>query len=193
MKSSSNLLLALVLVLSTASCASTGPATDKVQAKHMDENAEMTPSDLGHRFLAMIKNMDNFDDLSAEFIQHSTGSTFKGDEKSGFSTLKSPDGNWQYATTYNFDKKSEEYSNVTLELIRMNSSVDESSLPCDLATDEYDSALKAMGFNTAPPTYGEIGWLLALHYTSKNMHVQIVPQHGNPACIKAFSIQKLDI
>lgn len=192
MKSSSSLLLALVLVLSSAS-ASTGPATDKVQAKQMDENAEMTPSDLGHRFLAMIKNMDNFDDLSAEFIQHSTDSTLKGDEKSGFFTFKSPDGNWQYATTYNFDKKSEEYSNVTLELIRVNSSVDESSLPCDLTTNEYDSALKVMGFNTAPPTYGEIGWLLALHYIRKNIHIQIVPQHVNPACIKSVSIQKLNI
>jgi hypothetical protein len=192
-KSNSSLLLALVLVLSPAYYANAGQAAREVQRINMTASTAMTPADLGHRFLAMIKNMDNFDDLSAEFIQHSTDSTFKGDKKSGFSTLKSPDGNWQYATTYNFDKKSEEYSNVTLELIRVNSSVDESSLPCDLATDEYDSALKAMGFNTAPPTYGEIGWLLALHYIRKNMHVQIVPQHVNPACIKAISIQKLDI
>ncbi|QNH13621.1 hypothetical protein [Xanthomonas sp. SI] len=191
MKSNSNLLLALVLILSSASCASTGPATDKFQAKHMDENAEMTPSDLGHRFIEMIRDANSFENLSIDFIERSIGSPFKGDKKSGFFILKSRDENWEYGVTYNFDEKFNEYSNVTLELIRMHDWVDEYSPPCDIMLDDYVSALKSMGFSTEPPTYGEIGWLLSLQYIRNNMYVQIAPQHVNPSCVSSISIHKL--
>jgi len=156
----------------------------------MNANIEMTPADLGHHFLSMIESTQNFNDLSADSIQHAIGSTFEGDEKSGSYALKLPDGKWQYGITYNFDKKFEEYSNVTIELIKATNSVDENNLPCDLVLEEYDRALKAMGFSTRPGTHNEIGGLLALHYTRNNMHVQIVPQRQNPPCVKAISIQK---
>lgn len=192
MKSSSTLLLALALVLSSASCASIGPASNATQGRTTNANTGMTAADLGHRFLAMINSVNDFNALSAGFIQRSTGQKFEGDENSGFHTLKLPDGKWQYGTTYYFDRKLEEYSNVTLELIKASNSVAETRLPCDLLLDEYDHSLKSMGFSVKPSTHNEIGGLLALHYTRKNMHVQIIPQHQAPTCIKAISVQKFE-
>ncbi|KAB7775304.1 hypothetical protein CEK66_17430 [Xanthomonas sp. LMG 12460] len=101
-----------------------------------------------------------------------------------------PDGKWLYGITYNLDSKLQEYSNVTIELIKAANSVDESNLPCDLGLDEYDHALKAAGFSTRPNTQNEIHGLLALHYTRNDMHVQIVPQRQNTTCVKAVSVEK---
>ncbi|MBB5876683.1 hypothetical protein [Xanthomonas sp. 3498] len=190
MKSTEKILLALALTISSTSCATAGLATDKSQGRNMNSNNEMTAADLGHRFLSLIESTQNFNDLSAKSIQSAIGTTFEGDEKSGAYSLKLPDGKWQYGITYNFDSKLEEYSNVTIELIRATNSVDESHPPCDLGIDEYNRTLKAAGFSIRPSTQNEIGGLLALHYARNDMHVQIVPQRQNPACVKAISIQK---
>ncbi len=137
----------------------------------MNSNNEMTAAVLGHRFLSMIESTQNFNDLSAKSIQSAIGATFEGDEKSGAYAFKLPDGKWLYGITYNLDSKLQEYSNVTIELIKAANSVDESNLPCDLGLDEYDHALKAAGFSTRPNTQNEIHGLLALHYTRNDMHV----------------------
>ncbi|WP_152237789.1 hypothetical protein [Xanthomonas sp. LMG 12460] len=190
MKRIEKILLALTLTVCSTSCATTGLAADTSQGRNMNSNNEMTAADLGHRFLSMIESTHNFNDLSAKSIQSAIGATFEGDEKSGAYAFKLPDGKWLYGITYNLDSKLQEYSNVTIELIKAANSVDESNLPCDLGLDEYDHALKAAGFSTRPNTQNEIHGLLALHYTRNDMHVQIVPQRQNTTCVKAVSVEK---
>lgn len=114
-------------------------------------------------------------------VHASVGVPFQVDEvdKSGFYTVKLPSGDWQYSLIYNFDKKFAEYSNVSLELIRSNNAVDASNLPCALKLDEYQTALKKMGFISQPTSYNEIGSVVAFNYTRKNLRVQIIPQQSS--------------
>lgn len=147
----------------------------------MNEHNGVSPNDLGHRFLALIQHVDSFNELSAEVVHASVGVPFQVDEvdKSGFYTVKLPSGDWQYSLIYNFDKKFAEYSNVSLELIRSNNAVDASNLPCALKLDEYQTALKKMGFISQPTSYNEIGSVVAFNYTRKNLRVQIIPQQSS--------------
>ena len=198
MKSSSNLLLALALVLSPASYANTSQAAREVQGSNMTANTAMTPADLGHRFLAMIKNVDSFDDLSANSVQRLLGVplTTNGDKSSGFYVLESPNAHWEYSLTYNFDKKFRRYSNVKLEMIESETASEATPPPCDLILKEYDASLKESGFKPEPTSYNEFAWALAFYYSRNGIYVQVVPQNkalksaesADKSCIEEISI-----
>ena len=198
MKSSSNLLLALVLVLSPASYANAGQAAREVHGSNMIANTAVTPADLGHRFLAMIKNVDNFDDLSADSVQRLLGVPFttNGDNSSGFYVLKARNAHWEYSLTYNFDKKFRRYSNVKLEILESENASEAIPPPCDLILKEYDASLKESGFKPEPTSYNEFAWALAFYYSRNSIYVQIVPQNkalkspesADKSCVEEISI-----
>ncbi|HDS1039018.1 TPA: hypothetical protein QDZ42_002412 [Stenotrophomonas maltophilia] len=193
-------LIASLLLIATGCSANAAmkPKTDRTGSS-MTRQAEITPEVLGQRFLEMIKNTDDFKQLTPDYIQDAIGKQFTPDKdgKSGFYTLKLPSGDWQYSVTYNFDNSFTENSNVSLKLIRSIESADERSPPCELELDSYRASIESAGFKPGPTSYSEIGWIVALRYTRNNVLVQIIPQHlpsaaDRPArdCVKSLSIHK---
>lgn len=161
--------------------------------------SQTAPEDLGRRFLEMLKNTNDFKELTPDYLHQAIGERFTPDidGDSGFYTLKLPSGEWQYSVTYNFDRSFTENSNVSLKLIKSTERADERSPPCELDLDSYKASIESSGFKPELITYSEIGWILAFRYTRNNVLVQIVPHHlpsatGRPArdCVKSLSIQK---
>lgn len=202
MKAISTIPLALAIIFLSTSCATTGLAVNEQQAKSMKEQSEMTPGELGHRFLAMMKNVHKFDDLSAEALQRLMEVPFTKDEakNSGFYVLKSPKGQWEYNLTYNFNEKYPRYSNVNLEIAEAGSTGQATQPPCDLILKDYDESLKTLGFKPEPTSYNEFGWALSFYYSRDDLYVQIIPQNkalkspdtSDGSCIEAISLHKLE-
>ncbi|WP_369976461.1 hypothetical protein [Xanthomonas bundabergensis] len=162
----------------------------------MNQHTEMSPNELGRRFLAMIKEAKSFKDLSANAVQRSIGKPFdpNGTEENGFYTLNLPGGDWQYSVIYNFDEKFSEYSNVSLKLIESRNSENPPQPPCDLPVEEYVRELKSAGFTPQPESHNEIGRLLSVQYTRDDMFVQIIPQDQasktGQLCIETISVRE---
>lgn len=193
-------LIASLLLVATACSAKVAmkPKTDRTRSS-MTGQAEITPEALGRRFLEIIKNTNDFKELTPDYIQEAIGTQLSPDVdgKSGFYTLKLPSGDWQYSVTYNFDTSFAQNSNVSLKLIKSTESADERSPPCELDLDAYRTSIESFGFKPEPITYSEIGWIVALRYTRSNVLVQIIPHHlpsatGRAArdCVKSLSIHK---
>ncbi|UYB51304.1 hypothetical protein OCJ37_15080 [Xanthomonas sp. AM6] len=171
--------LALALIFSSTSCATTGLTTDKNQGRDMSEQSRIDPAELGRRFLAVIKSVDGFDELSADSVQRLMGVPFTtdGSKGSGFYVLKSPTDDREYTLTYNFDKKFPRYSNVKLEVSESGTENEATPNPCDLALKDYDASLKQLGFKAEPTSYNEFGWALAFYYSRNDIYAQVVPQN----------------
>lgn len=162
----------------------------------------MTPGELGHRFLAMIKSVDKFDDLSAEYLQRLMEVPFTKDEakNSGFYVLKSQKDNWEYNLTYKFNEKFPRYSNVNLEIAATGSKSEATPPPCDLILKDYDDSLKKQGFKPEQTSYNEFGWALSFYYSRNDLYIQIIPQNKalkspdapDGTCIEAISLHKLE-
>lgn len=200
MRKISRYLIASLLLAATSCSAKSGlKITSDRQGSNMINETVITPEELGQRFLEMIKNTNDFKELTPNFIQESIGKQLTPDidGKSGFYTLKLPNGDWQYSVTYNFDSSFTRNSNVSLKLIKSIEDADERSPPCQLDLDSYRTSIESAGFKPEPITYSEIGWIVALRYTRNNVLVQIIPHHlpsaaGRPArdCVNSLSIHK---
>ncbi|WP_152182000.1 hypothetical protein [Xanthomonas sp. LMG 12459] len=200
-KATSTIPLAIAIIFLSTSCATTGLAANERQAGNMKEHTEMTPAELGHRFLAMIETIDKFDDLSAESLQRLMDVPFTRDEakNSGFYVLNSQE-NWKYNLTYNFDEKFPRYSNVNLEISAAGGTNEANSPPCDLILKNYDDSLKKHGFKPEPTSYNEFGWALSFYYSRNDLYIQIIPQNKalkspdapGGTCIEAISLHKLE-
>ncbi len=192
--------VASTLLVATACGATTSATTVRDgQGPNIDRSTQITPGELGHRFLKIIESTDNFDQLTATSIRNAVGTRFDSaaDDTSGFYTLMMPSGDWQYSVTYNLDDSRPQYSNVAIELIRSKETSEINGPPCGLDLSTYQSSLSAMGFKAEPISYNEIGWAVALNYVRNNVRVQIIPQHlastenqSARDCVKALSIHK---
>lgn len=164
----------------------------------MNQHTEMSPNELGRRFLAMIKEAKSFRDLSANAVQRSMGTPFNPNntEEKGFYTLNLPGGDWQYSVIYNFDDKFPEYSNISLKLIESKNSENPEQPPCDLLVEEFSRELKSAGFKNQPESYNEIGRLLSVQYTRNDMFIQIIPQDQasktGQLCIETISVREFE-
>ncbi len=192
-------LVSLLLVATACNAEAASESRSDRTGSSTTGQAEITPEGLGQRFLEMIKNTNDFKELTRDYIQDAIGKRFTpdADGKSGFYTLRLPSGEWQYSVTYNFDRAFTSNSIVSLKLIKSAKTADERSPPCELDLQSYRASIESSGFKPEPITYSEIGWIAALRYTRNNMLVQIVPHHlpsarDRPArdCVKSLSIQK---
>lgn len=143
----------------------------------MPTHAELTPQVLMDRFFSLIRDVKIFDELSPLVLERYLEVPFtkNAGENSGFYMLDQPSPYSKYATTYNFDEKFSQYSNVTLELISPSSVPPASLPPCELIFEEYDSALKDAGFEPQLGIYNEFGWVISFQYLRGNIRAQIIP------------------
>lgn len=134
MKSKANPVLAVVLMCLATSCATANPTAEEPQGTKMPTHAELTPQVLMDRFFSLIRDVKIFDELSPLVLERYLEVPFtkNAGENSGFYMLDQPSPYSKYATTYNFDEKFSQYSNVTLELISPSSVPPASLPPCEL-------------------------------------------------------------
>ncbi|MCC4629564.1 MULTISPECIES: hypothetical protein [Xanthomonas] len=203
MKSKANPVLAVVLMCLATSCATANPTAEEPQGTKMPTHAELTPQVLMDRFFSLIRDVKIFDELSPLVLERYLEVPFtkNAGENSGFYMLDQPSPYSKYATTYNFDEKFSQYSNVTLELISPSSVPPASLPPCELIFEEYDSALKDAGFEPQLGIYNEFGWVISFQYLRGNIRAQIIPWHpvsldpqrkSRENCVRSISLHKYE-
>ncbi|MFD1298957.1 hypothetical protein ACFQ4Q_20230 [Lysobacter gummosus] len=189
-----------VVAADTASSAPYRPGT-------LAEHPELTPEEIGRRFLALIDSLKSFDELSGERVQKvmRLSLTRLSEKDEGFLTMTLPDSAWRYSFSYGIDPKYRRYTNAVLEFINENERINRGLLEdmevvCGLDFNAYEAALTGMGFKNEHASYGELGQLLALQYVRNDVRVQIMPRREanapdtklNHACVESISIHPLD-
>ncbi|MBT2748077.1 MULTISPECIES: hypothetical protein [unclassified Lysobacter] len=168
------------------------------------EHPELTPEEIGRRFLALIDSLKSFDELSGERVQKVMRLPLirLSEKDEGFLTMTLPDSAWRYSFGYGVDPKYRRYTNAVLEFINENERINSSLLEdmeavCGLDFNVYEAALTGMGFKRDDPgDYDELGRLLALQYLRNNVRVQIIPRREanapdaklNHACVSEISV-----
>ncbi|ALN94085.1 hypothetical protein [Lysobacter gummosus] len=171
----------------------------------LTEHPELTPEEIGRRFLALIDSLKSFDELSGERVQKVmrlplTRPPSEKDE--GFFSILLPESNWRYVFSYTINEKHRSLRNAVFEFNNENEQTGDRALEdmepvCGLDFNAYEAALIGMGFKRDDPgDYDELGRLLALQYLRNNVRVQIIPRREantpdaklNHACARAISI-----
>jgi hypothetical protein len=172
----------------------------------LEEHPELTPEEVGHRFLKLIDSLKSLDDISDERIQKtmrlpmvSTPETF-----GSFLTMSLPESGWQYSFSYRIDPKYRDSTNAKLEFHNEKERIDRSLVEdmgpvCTFDFNAYEKSLHQIGFKSIDSTYDEIGRLIALHYMRDGIHVQIGERReaNTPdgklkhACVESISINGL--
>lgn len=205
MKFKANLVVVVVLICLATSCATAKPTAEEPRGTKMTTHTELTPQVLMDRFLSLIRDVENFDELSPLVLERYLEVPFtrNAGENSGFYVLDQSSPYSKYAATYNFDEKFSEYSNVTLELLPPSSIPPSTVPPCELVFEKYDKALKDAGFKTEIGywSYNEFGRVLSFQYLRKNIRAQINPWHpvsvdpqrkSRENCVKSISLHKFE-
>ncbi|WP_235630437.1 hypothetical protein [Xanthomonas citri] len=205
MKSKANPLLAVILICLATSCATARPTAEEPRGKNMTTRAELTPQVLMDRFLSLIRDVKDFDELSRLVLERYLEVPFtkNAGENSGFYMLDQSSPYSKYAITYNFDEKFPRYSNVTLELISPSSIPTSTTSPCELVFEKYDQALRDAGFKTEMGywSYNEFGWVISFQYLRDNIRAQINPWHpvsvdpqrkSRENCVRSIRLYKFE-
>nr|WP_267191031.1 hypothetical protein [Xanthomonas dyei] len=195
-------MVVVVLICVATSCAAAKPTAEEPRGAKMTTHTELTPQALMDRFLSLIRDVKNFDELSPLVLEKylEVPLTKNAGENSGFYVLDQPSPYSKYSATYNFDEKFTEYSNVTLELLPPRSIPPSTLPPCELIFEKYDKALKDAGFKSELGLYNEFGWVLSFQYSRENIRAQINPWHpaspepqkASASCIKSISLHKIE-
>ncbi|MFD1299551.1 hypothetical protein ACFQ4Q_23270 [Lysobacter gummosus] len=189
-----------VATVNTASPAPYRPST-------LAEHPELTPEEIGRRFLALIDSLKSFDELSGGRVQEvmRLPLTRVSEKDEGFLTMTLPGSAWRYSFSYGVNPKYRLLTNAVYEFHNENEQTGDRALEdmgpvCRLDFNAYEAALKGMSFTNEHASYGELGQLLALQYVRNDMRVQIIPRREantpdtklNHACVSSISIHPLD-
>ncbi|MBT2745784.1 MULTISPECIES: hypothetical protein [unclassified Lysobacter] len=184
--------------MNTASPAPYQPST-------LAEHPELTPEEIGRRFLKLADSLKSFDELSAERIDQVMQLPMVNTPEThgSFLTMSLPESGWQYSFSYSINPKYRELTNAKLEFHNEKERIDRGLLEdmgpvCRLDYKAYDATLNDMGFKNETPTYDEIGRIVSLHYSRNNVHVQIAERREanspesklNHACVEFISINE---
>ena len=183
----------LALAIALCACAQPSPPTaqdtaamptsDKPNFRHhtLAENPDLTPEEMGRRFLKLIDSIHSDNDLTPERIQevmripmYTTG--YHG---YGFG-IHLPESGWYYNLSYSDDPQMPDSMSVDYSFYNKVENADMEPV-CGMDFDAYDAALKAMGFKERPDLArydtGENGqivrWRPRVTYTRNDVTVWI--------------------
>jgi len=123
--------------------------TDSYRPHTLDEFPELTPEEVGRRFLRLIDNLKSFDDLSAERVQeimrlHLTPTP---EAHSAFFNMHLPESEWYYNVLYYDNPRSPDLKNASYNFINDKNRQSADMAPvCRMDFNAYVSELKKMGF-----------------------------------------------
>ena len=186
--------------MNTASPAPYQPST-------LAEHPELTPEEVGRRFLKLIDSLKSFDELSTDRVRQvmRLPMVYASEEDGGFLAMTLPKFAWNYIFSYSVDPKYRRYTNAKFEFRHEKERVDvrlleDMSPVCSMDFNAYEAALTNAGFKNEHASYGELGQLLTLQYVRNDVRVQIMPRREanapdsklNRACVESISIHPLD-
>lgn len=152
----------------------TSPDTAGAYRPHtLDEYPELTPEEVGRRFLKLIDSLKSFDELSPERVRGVTQlpMTSSPETHSEFFWVHLPESGWHYSLTYSDNPQAPHLKGVSYEFTNRKDDRADMGPVCALDFKAYVTALKQMGFKEDVPTYDELGRLIDLFYTRGNVRV----------------------
>jgi len=154
---------ALLLGIATTACAHTSSgaptspskdtapmnATEIFRPYTLAEYPELTPEEIGRRFLKLIDELKSFDELSLERLQEAMRLRLipSPETHGGFFTMHLPESSWYYGVSYYNDPQLSKNKNVTYQFINAKDRQGADMAPvCSMDFNAYVKELKRMGF-----------------------------------------------
>jgi len=148
------------------------------------ENPDLTPEEMGRRFLKLIDSIHSFNDLTLDHVQKiMRQSMYRTTASSHGFGMHLPESGWYYGFDYYDNPKSPDLKNVSYRVDNDTESADMGPV-CGMDFDAYEAALKAMGFKERPDLAqydtGEDGRIVrqrpGIGYTRKDVKIIIIPR-----------------
>lgn len=113
-----------------------------------DEFPELTPEEVGRRFLKLIDSLKSFDELSEEHVRELTRlpMTSTPEANGEYFAIYLQDSGWRYSLTYINDPQSPQTKNTSFQFINEKSNLADMAPVCGLDYDAYTETLREMGF-----------------------------------------------
>ena len=124
-------------------------ATDSFRPYTLAEYPELTPEEMGRRFLKLIDELKSFDDLSFERLQETMQLRLipSPETHGGFFTMHLPESSWYYGVSFYNDPQLFKNKNVTYQFINTKDRQGADMAPvCGMDFNAYVKELKKMGF-----------------------------------------------
>ena len=154
---------ALILGIATTACAHTSSgtppspskepapmsATDTFRPYTLAEYPELTPEEMGRRFLKLIDDLKSFDELSLERLQEVMRLRLipLPESHGGSFTMHLPESSWYYGLSYYNNPQLSENKNATYHFINDKDRQGAEMTPvCGMDFNAYVSELKQFGF-----------------------------------------------
>ncbi|HEX7801719.1 MAG TPA: hypothetical protein VF471_03045 [Pseudoxanthomonas sp.] len=115
----------------------------------LGEFAELTPEEVGRRFLNLIESLKSFDELSSDRVREVTQLPMvipPSDTDDGFLTMSLPESGWQYSFSYSINAQYPRYTNAAIEFSNIKDDRADMAAVCGIDFNAYVSELKRMGF-----------------------------------------------
>lgn len=140
-----------------------------------EEFPELTPEEMGRRFLMLIEETKSFDELTLENVERTMGIQLERipDEDTRSFKIELPESGWRYGIRYHRDVQLPITDNVTYHFHNFTDDRADMEPVCGLDFDAYYAELKRMGFKDEPGQYEKTGMLLALKYSRDQLMVTI--------------------
>ena len=152
----------LALAIALCACAQPSPPTaqdtaamptsDKPNFRNhtLAENPDLTPEEMGRRFLKLIDSIHSDSDLTLERIQEVMRIPMYNIEANryGFG-MHLPESGWFYHFSYSDDPQSPDSRDASYNFLNEDEGADMEPV-CGMDFDTYDTALRAMGFKERP-------------------------------------------
>lgn len=122
----------------------TSPLTPDPASMH----SEVTPEEVGRRFLMLVDSLKSFDALSATRVRERMQLPMTDSEQkvgAHFSAQR-PESGWEYSFSYRIDPEHVRYTNATLEFTASAQNIADTTPACHLDFDTYVNNLQSIGF-----------------------------------------------
>ncbi|HZF98347.1 MAG TPA: hypothetical protein VEY92_08920 [Pseudoxanthomonas sp.] len=153
---------ALLLGIATTACAHTSSGTLPPPSKQpaatsttgtfrpytLAEYPELTPEEVGGRFLRLIDSLESLDELSSDRVREimQLPMVDTPETHGGFLTMSLPESGWQYSFSYRIDPKYARYTNAKLEFHGKKDNRAGMAPVCGMDFNAYMGELRKIGF-----------------------------------------------
>lgn len=161
------------------------------------EYPEITPEEMGRRFLDLAGSLESFDDLTEERVREVTRLPLQFSPGAGGPALNMhlPESGWYYGVWY-YENPASDIKSASLEFSNKEDERADMEPVCGMDFDAYEAALERMGFAPQGPLVDEIGRLISLQYARNDVLVVIVERRESDepddklhhACVESISI-----
>ena len=184
----------------TATTPDDGPARPTYRPHDASEFPDLTPEEMGRRFLKLVDSVKTFDDLTLEQVEQATQlpMEYAPAGKVYSFTLHLPDSGWYYGIDYsNAEPNLPETKGATY---RFDNKLDRADMDpvCALDTSYFVAELKKIRFGEGGAIYDEIGRLVNTYFARGDVVVVIAERREadepnsklHHSCVESIAIKQ---